>query len=138
MVLNLCDSPSNLIDLPLLFLIPDRAYLSLCGSCSVYFPEYSFSTLHSSKECPGPCNKHVFTGRTITRVVYIIFLALYRVALLEVGWQFVFSYLSCPSITVTVGIFPRSGFIRCSSFLDLLGDLHLIGHFTGLRVGLPF
>ena len=53
-------APSKLTVLPRFLLPPERASLSLCGRCAAYLVEFSFSTLHSFVECPGPCNKHSF------------------------------------------------------------------------------
>ena len=60
MILTSLTLLSKLTNLSHFFLPPDRAFLSLCGRCAAYFLEYSLSTLHSSKECPGWYNKHVF------------------------------------------------------------------------------
>ena len=40
---------------------PKRASLSLCGRCAAYLVDYSFITLYSSVESPGPYNKLAFT-----------------------------------------------------------------------------
>ena len=48
---------------------PGWASLSLYGRCTAYFLEYSFSTLHSSEECTGPCNKHVLSAPVVLSLV---------------------------------------------------------------------
>ena len=48
--------------------------------------DYSLSTLHSSEECPGPCNKHVFfTGSIIARRDCNVCPVLDRAAIIGVG-----------------------------------------------------
>ena len=49
----------------LCFLPQDWASLSLCGLYAAYFLEYCFSTLYFSKECLGPCNKHVLSAPVV-------------------------------------------------------------------------
>ena len=56
---------SNLTELPQLFLPSEWASFSFCGRCAAYFLEYYSSNLHSSEECPGPCNKHVLSALVI-------------------------------------------------------------------------
>ena len=42
-----------------------QALFPLFGFCMAYFLDYSFSALHSSEECPGPCHKHVLSALVV-------------------------------------------------------------------------
>ena len=53
----------------------------------------------------------VFTGRCVSRMICIFYLALVRVALLGVCWRGVFYSHNDPSVSSTGGIFPLAGFI---------------------------
>ena len=67
-----------------------------------------------------------------------MYLALSIASLLRVGWQGRLSSLSFPSVTGTVDICPCGGLIRCSSFVYLLVNFHLLEDLIGILVGLPF
>ena len=56
--------------------------------------------------------------------------------LLGVGGKGIFSSLSFPDVTVTVGFFPSGYFIRCSPFVDLFSDFHALENCTGFPVGI--
>ena len=85
---------------------------------------------------PGPCTKHFFcTGRIIDRMACMISLALAIADLLGVGWQGCPSYLLFPDKTGMLGFCPLDIFRRCSSFVDLLCNLHALKHSRGTLLG---
>ena len=124
--------------LPRLILPPERALLSLCGRWTAYFLEYFLITLHSSEECLGPCNKHVFycTGCIIAWRACFFCLVLASAALIRVDRWGEFSSLSFPDMTITVGICPSICFRRWFSFVQLFNNFHLLKYGAGFPAGL--
>ena len=104
-------APSNLTVLPRFLLPPERDSLSLCGRCSPYLAGYSFSTLHSSVDCPGQYNKHLFS-------LVVFCLGFASAALLRVGRRGGLSFLLFSAITYTIGICPNCIFRSCYTFVD--------------------
>ena len=128
MVFTSCVLPSNLTNLPHLGLPSGRDYF-WCGLWATYFSGHSLSNLHSSVECPGPCNKHVFfTGSIIARRDCNFCPVLYRAAIIGVGGRGGFSSLFFPNMTVTVGICPNIFFRGWFSFVHLFNNFHFLEH----------
>ena len=93
-------------------------------------------TFHSSVECLGPCNKHVFfTGRTIYRMVCMICLAFDGAALFGVCWRDGFSSLKFTAMTGMVGFCPVGIFRSVTTFVYLFRNLHALKHLKCILVG---
>ena len=73
----LLDSAVKIESLMTFFLPTYLDSVYLCGRFAAYFLEYSFSTLHYSEECTGPCSKHVLSAPVVFSLGETIFFVLH-------------------------------------------------------------
>ena len=129
MVLTSCVASSNLTVLARLLFPLEGAPLYLYGFSAEILSVYYLRTLHSSEECPAGATQQACLFRTsqhITRVACIVSLALASSDLLGFGWRGRCSPLFLPYITGMVILFPLSIFVRGSSFIVFLLNLHAL------------
>ena len=130
----LYDTVHNFTFLPLLYFL--IVWALLCGRWALYFSECSRRNFYSSVEGPDPCNNHFYHGLAHHFDDLYIFLALAAAAHLRVGCRDIFSCLKFPGVTNTVDICLDGCFRRCSLFVNLFSDIHVLKYLIGLPVGL--
>ena len=102
----------------------------LCEHWAGYFSEYSQSTLHSSVECLGPCNKHV-----LSPVSTLLRWPSYFLHFLERPLSGLIGEVD--STPLHIFLWPAGlesswlGFLRCFPFVYLFNHFHYLKHIVG-------